>query len=430
MTQYHLYYQGLVKYRDEERLMTIYAISLLKPEIKYFDKGVLIDPSKLFSTRLEDSQPKLIERRLHSPSTQEDTDSEEEFKIGTVEDNKLDDPMQVGHSEITEDDLIEPFVPRDIPTCHFVQTDSSQIFLKMERANTCFLMIKSHQSYDVQMGINAGVWSSTVNGNKELQAAYHEFVTLRGGNVYLFFSVNKSGHICAFGELVSQKIDSVPDIWLEKQKYTGSFLVRFILVKDVPMNNFLHLCNAEGLPMKRCRDTDEIGFDEGLFMVNTCLSHFPCSSMLKDSKQVDFKYLQNEAESLYVKRLEESKISVQEEFKTSVKSASYHTPQKSNPDKVEVSKNCSDDDSSDKKSSKLSSGSKAYSPYKAIKGIELDMDTTDQQTRERFLKGFRSCNGISGKAKQIAMKSSDMCGKVLFSYGFYSKPDFFGLYNG
>lgn len=43
-------------------------------------------------------------------------------------------------------------------------------------------------------------------------------------------------------------------------------MIRFLVVKEIPMNNFKHMTNAVGKEMRRSRDTDSIGFDEGVYM--------------------------------------------------------------------------------------------------------------------------------------------------------------------
>ena len=59
-------------------------------------------------------------------------------------------------------------------------------------------------------------------------------------------------------------------------------------MKNVPMNTFSEMVNKEGLPIKRCRDTDTIGFDEGMIMTRACLEHFTASSLLLENPSVDF----------------------------------------------------------------------------------------------------------------------------------------------
>lgn len=57
------------------------------------------------------------------------------------------------------------------------------------------------QEEDVQKSLKHEIWSSTVLGNKRLDAAYRE--TANKGPVYLFFSVNGSRHFCGVAEMTT-----------------------------------------------------------------------------------------------------------------------------------------------------------------------------------------------------------------------------------
>ena len=57
------------------------------------------------------------------------------------------------------------------------------------------------QEEDVQKSLKHEIWSSTVLGNKRLDAAFREFS--RTGPIYLFFSVNGSRHFCGVAEMLT-----------------------------------------------------------------------------------------------------------------------------------------------------------------------------------------------------------------------------------
>lgn len=57
------------------------------------------------------------------------------------------------------------------------------------------------QEEDVQKSLKHEIWSSTVLGNKRLDAAYRE--TANKGPIYLFFSVNGSRHFCGVAEMTT-----------------------------------------------------------------------------------------------------------------------------------------------------------------------------------------------------------------------------------
>jgi len=64
-----------------------------------------------------------------------------------------------------------------------------------------FFVIKSYTEDDVQKSLKHGIWSSTVLGNKRLDAAYRE--SHERGPIYLFFSVNGSRHFCGVAQMTS-----------------------------------------------------------------------------------------------------------------------------------------------------------------------------------------------------------------------------------
>lgn len=63
-----------------------------------------------------------------------------------------------------------------------------------------FFVIKSYSEDDIHRSIKYSVWTSTEHGNKRLDTAYRE---QRGKPVYLFFSVNGSGHFCGCARMCS-----------------------------------------------------------------------------------------------------------------------------------------------------------------------------------------------------------------------------------
>lgn len=203
LSLHHLFYKGLETFSSNERLLTIYAISLLKPEIVHYKNGILINPNKLLTNENEEKEAKILVRKE------------------TIVNGKIEESKKLADGTVKELDG-EPFVVRPIPTCHFsLPCRFNKIFIRLEKENTCFLMIKSHTSFDILAALQNGIWSSTMKGNDTIRDVYEEYVLKRKGHVYLFFSVNKSGHLCAFAELVSNQIQEMPEIWLEKQKYSS-----------------------------------------------------------------------------------------------------------------------------------------------------------------------------------------------------------------
>jgi len=126
-----------------------------------------------------------------------------------------------------------------------------------------FFVIKSFSEDDIHRSIKYGIWCSTEYGNKRLDAAYRE--REGKGPVYLYFSVNGSGHFCGVAQMTSLIDYSVSaNVWAQ-DKWKGQFKVRWIYVKDVPNSQLRHikLENNEGKPVTNSRDTQEVPPEKG-----------------------------------------------------------------------------------------------------------------------------------------------------------------------
>ena len=90
--------------------------------------------------------------------------------------------------------------PVDIPTLiatkgyNPVQFDVRPTFAR-------YFVIKSYTEDDVHKSLKYEIWSSTDPGNKRLDKAFKE--TAGRGPIYLFFSVNASGHFCGMAEMLT-----------------------------------------------------------------------------------------------------------------------------------------------------------------------------------------------------------------------------------
>ncbi|CAI2370081.1 unnamed protein product [Moneuplotes crassus] len=381
LSLHQLMYRGIEKFSTNERLLTIYALSLLKPEVAEYRNGILLNPNNL----LVNSRDNLSSATCVRTET---------LKNGKVEETK----------EKLEQDLElekESILVKSLPTGHFsLNNGHPKVFLRLEKEKTCFMMIKSHSVYDVVAGLQNGIWSSTIKGNDTLRDAYEEFVVNRKGHVYLFFSVNKSGHLSAIGELVSNQIQEMPDIWLEKQKYSSCFLIRFILVKNVPMKLFSHLNNGRDVPLRRSRDTDRIGYDEGLFIMKNFINHNTSSSILFDCN------LLNQYSSEEQKKSEED------------------------PKVLKVIKNKNLNQLTPLKTMKpLSSSSPAYSPPSSKSTQKVVSKPPAKDVQHNLVRTYRPVEMLQElPARPQARKISNE--KSMFSYGYYSERSFFGIYSG
>ncbi|XP_042494387.1 YTH domain-containing protein ECT2-like isoform X2 [Macadamia integrifolia] len=126
-----------------------------------------------------------------------------------------------------------------------------------------FCIIKSYSEDNVHKSIKYGVWASTPNGNRKLDAAYHEAKERKAAcPIFLFFSVNASAQFCGVAEMVGPvDFDKSVDYW-QQDKWSGQFPVKWYIIKDVPNSQFRHIIleNNDNKPVTNSRDTQEVWF--------------------------------------------------------------------------------------------------------------------------------------------------------------------------
>lgn len=151
--------------------------------------------------------------------------------------------------------------------------------------NDCrFFVIKSFSEDDVFRSIKHSCWTSTKKGNRNMQIAHEETLSNNGGPLYLFFSVNGSGHFCGIAEMTSSvDMNIETKIWVD-DRFKGKFNVRWHYVKDVPNSAFKHIAlgNKENKSVTRSRDTQEVPYDGGMQMVQIIHSYPSSTSIFDD----------------------------------------------------------------------------------------------------------------------------------------------------
>ncbi|XP_027353453.1 YTH domain-containing protein ECT4-like isoform X2 [Abrus precatorius] len=165
----------------------------------------------------------------------------------------------------------------------------------LDYENAKFFVIKSYSEDDVHKSIKYNVWSSTPHGNKKLENAYEDAKKIAAEKsgvcpIFLFFSVNASGQFCGVAEMNGTiDFNKNMDFW-QQDKWSGSFPVKWHIIKDVPNSNFRHIIleNNENKPVTNSRDTQEIMYWKGLEMLKIFKSH-----TLKTSLLDDFMYYEN-----------------------------------------------------------------------------------------------------------------------------------------
>ncbi|KAL0412768.1 UNVERIFIED_CONTAM: YTH domain-containing protein ECT2 [Sesamum radiatum] len=167
-----------------------------------------------------------------------------------------------------------------------------------------FYVIKSYSEDDIHKCIKYDVWSSTLHGNKKLDAGFREAEaktkeTGKRSPVFLFFSVNGSGQFVGIAEMIGRvDFNTDMDFW-QLDKWHGYFPVKWHIIKDVPNTLLQHIIleNNENRPVTYSRDTQEIGLEQGLEMLRIFKSYSEKTSVLDD-----FNFYEHREEAIKVKR--------------------------------------------------------------------------------------------------------------------------------
>ncbi|GAA0186318.1 RNA metabolism protein [Lithospermum erythrorhizon] len=152
-------------------------------------------------------------------------------------------------------------------------------------SNAKFFVIKSYSEDDVHKSIKYGVWTSTPNGNKKLDAAYKEAKENSDGSpLFLLFSVNGSGQFVGLAEMVGPvDFDKTVEYW-QQDKWSGCFPVKWHMVKDLPNSCLRHITleNNENKPVTNSRDTQEVRLEQGLEILKIYKSYSSQTCILDD----------------------------------------------------------------------------------------------------------------------------------------------------
>ncbi|TKY46196.1 YTH domain-containing family protein 2 [Spatholobus suberectus] len=146
-------------------------------------------------------------------------------------------------------------------------------------------VVKSYSEDDIHKSIKYRVWASTLNGNKKLDAAYHDAKEKPGDcPVFLLFSVNTSGQFVGLAEMVSPvDFDRTLEYW-QQDRWTGCFSVKWHIIKDIPNSVMRHITleNNENKPVTNSRDTQEVKFEKGIQILKIFKEHSSKTCILDD----------------------------------------------------------------------------------------------------------------------------------------------------
>ncbi|KIJ24952.1 hypothetical protein M422DRAFT_217015 [Sphaerobolus stellatus SS14] len=159
-----------------------------------------------------------------------------------------------------------------------------------------YFVIKSFTEDDVHKSLKYEIWSSTDPGNKRLDKAFKE-VNGRGP-IYLFFSVNASGHFCGMAEMLTPVDYTRSSTVWASDKWKGVFKVRWVFVRDIPNANLRHIRlnnTQERKPVTNSRDTQELLPEAGHEMLRIFFTHPARTSLLQDFAYYEMQSMQKAA---------------------------------------------------------------------------------------------------------------------------------------
>ncbi|KAM0792512.1 hypothetical protein ACM66B_005182 [Microbotryomycetes sp. NB124-2] len=149
--------------------------------------------------------------------------------------------------------------------------------------NARFFVIKSYTEEDVHKSLKYEIWASTDLGNKRLDRAFRE--SGDKGPIYLFFSVNASGHFAGMAQMLTPvDYQTSSNVWAS-DKWKGVLKVKWLFIKDVPLAALRHirLSNTpENKPVTSSRDTQEVPYDAGLEVLKILATYQSRTSLLQD----------------------------------------------------------------------------------------------------------------------------------------------------
>lgn len=200
--------------------------------------------------------------------------------------------MQGGQDSLAGLVVSTPTVPDIVKQLHLKNQYNPHTF-NLNLNNARYFVIKSYAEDDIHRSIKYNVWTSTEHGNRRLDQAYRE----QNGkaNIFLFFSVNGSGHFCGVAQMTSDVDLHVVTGIFAQEKWKGKFSVKWIYVKDVPNGQLRHirLENNENKPVTNSRDTQEIPPDKGKLVMKIVHSYQANSSIFDDFQHYENRQLED-----------------------------------------------------------------------------------------------------------------------------------------
>lgn len=172
--------------------------------------------------------------------------------------------------------------------------------------NARFFIIKSYSEDDIHRSIKYSIWCSAEHGNKRLDAAFKE--RDNKGPVFLFYSVNGSGHFCGMAQMMSPvDYNSSAGVWAQ-DKWKGQIKVKWIFVKDVPNSQLRHirLENNENKPVTNSRNTQEVPYEKGKQVLRILIQYKHTTSIFDDFGHYEKRQEEDDARKIPITQVTEN----------------------------------------------------------------------------------------------------------------------------
>lgn len=144
------------------------------------------------------------------------------------------------------DDIIKSF-----PHLQSLKSVEEKDFSTVRDA-VCVVM-RSNNDDDIHKAIKYGVWCSTPPNNETLQKTFEE-AEKEKKEIFLFYSVVKSGQFVGVARMKSNLKEETFPYWWHNTKWKGHFEIEWLFIKDVTYKNFENLNNAMGMSVIRSKD--------------------------------------------------------------------------------------------------------------------------------------------------------------------------------
>ncbi|GAV05251.1 hypothetical protein RvY_15414 [Ramazzottius varieornatus] len=167
-----------------------------------------------------------------------------------------------------------------LPPSELYRRIVDEVDLNLETAdlsfnNARFFVLKPGSEQEIFESVLSSTWSSSSYGNEVLGTAYN---SQKGASLFLFFSINGSGHFCGMAEIVSPLCYTATNDPFAGERKRCQFKIKWIFIKDIPNASLRHITiESNGIKsVVNSKDATEVSPTEAAKMAKvfqSCASH-------------------------------------------------------------------------------------------------------------------------------------------------------------